>query len=72
MKEINSKNKRNSKKYNLKSENVNKNGVIKLMMPREVQNANSLIFSQINLNKYSWEEDGENVTNLFLKLNNRF
>jgi hypothetical protein len=45
-------------------------GAIKLMIPREVQNANSLIFSQINLNKYSWEEDGEKVKFSFLWLYN--
>lgn len=36
-------------------------GSIKLILPRDVQNANSLIFSQINLNKYSWDIDGEKV-----------
>lgn len=40
---------------------LNEIPAIKLMMPREVQNANSLIFSQINLNKYTWEEHGEKV-----------
>lgn len=34
---------------------------IQLMMPRDVQNANSLVFSQINLNKYSWNNQGEKV-----------
>lgn len=34
---------------------------IEYMLPREVQNANSLIFSQINLNKYAWEKEGELV-----------
>jgi hypothetical protein len=38
------------------------NNSIKFMLPRDVQNANSLIFSQINLNKYSWEVQGENVS----------
>ncbi len=34
---------------------------LKLIMTRDMQNASSLINSQMNLNKYSWEEDGENV-----------
>ncbi len=42
--------------------NVNEiNNSIKLMLPRDVQNAKSLIFSQINLNKYSWEDQGDKV-----------
>lgn len=42
-------------------EEVPKMGSMKLFMPRDVQNANSLILSQINSNKYSWEIDGERV-----------
>ncbi len=52
----------NDKVKNKNSSNIinkmNINNSIKSMLPREIQNANSLIFSQINLNKYSWEEDG--------------
>ena len=39
------------RKFKNKSKTYNFNNSIKLMLPREVQNA--LIFSQINLNKYS-------------------
>jgi hypothetical protein len=47
-----------SKKRNSRENNISS---IKLLMPRDVQNANSLIISKINLNKFCWEKDGENV-----------
>ena len=36
---------------------------IKMIMPRDVQNANNLLNSQNILNKYTWEEQGESVIN---------
>lgn len=40
---------------------ISSNVRMKLMMPRDVENANNLISSQHNLNKYTWEEHGEQV-----------
>lgn len=33
----------------------------KIIVPRDLQNANNVIFSKNSLNKYSWEKDGEEV-----------
>jgi hypothetical protein len=52
-----------SKKRNSKENNIS---TIKLLMPRDVQNANSLIISKINLNKFCWDKDGEKVNQLFI------
>jgi hypothetical protein len=42
---------------------------LKLILPRDVQNANCIIFSKINLNKYFWEIDGEKVKLIIKKIN---
>jgi hypothetical protein len=34
---------------------------VELMMPRDVLNVNTLLSSQLNLNKYAWETDGDKV-----------
>jgi hypothetical protein len=41
------------------------NNLSKIIVPRDVQNVNSLINSKNSLNKFSWEKDGEEV-NLIL------
>ncbi len=33
----------------------------KVIVPRELQNLNSLLHSKINISKFTWEHDGEKV-----------
>jgi hypothetical protein len=41
---------------------------MKYIMPRDIQNANTLFSSKINLNKLSWEVDGEKVEKTLNKI----
>ncbi len=43
------------------------NNISKIIIPRDLQNANSLIFSKNTMTKYSWEKDGEKVNYVTIK-----
>jgi hypothetical protein len=41
--------------------NISLMNSMNIILPRDIQNATSLLSSQKNMNKFSWEEEGDNV-----------
>ena len=55
----------NEKELKIKG-NMSLMNSMKLMCPRDIQNANCLYSSKEHLNKYCWEADGEKVFKLII------